>query len=339
MKGDSVIKYIVKRILMFIPLAIGVILFVFVLLRLMPGSPVHRLAGSNATKAVIEALTERLGLDKPIWQQFIIYFNGLLHGDFGTSLNTSNPVAKDLLVRIPATLELITYTMINCIVIGVFMGARSAINEKGIIRKIADLYGLVAGAIADFWIGLMLIYFFFYKLKLAPAPLGRLGMMTTPPTQITGFILIDSAITGNWVAFTDGFAHLVLPVISLTFCMMGQIMKMSRSSISDILKSDFISYAKMMGMPASVIRRYAIKNALPPVITMIGYVYGFLLGGAVLIETVFSWGGLGQYVTMGIANKDYAAIQGFMIVATIFSMLVYLVVDIVYMMIDPRVKF
>jgi peptide/nickel transport system permease protein len=163
--------------------------------------------------------------------------------------------------------------------------------------------------------------------------------MTTPPPTVTGFILIDSIISGNWAALWDGILHLVLPVTALTFCMTGQIMKMTRSSMSDILKSDFISYAKMMGLPKKVIRKYAVRNALPPVVTMIGYVYGFLLGGAVLIETVFSWGGLGQYVTQAIAFKDYAAVQGFMIVATIFSMFVYLIVDIVYMIIDPRIRF
>lgn len=333
------LKYLAKRLLTFIPLMFGIILVVFILLRLMPGNPAYRLAGTNANEAMINAITEKMGLDKPIWDQFIIYVQGLLRGDFGISWNTSNPVAQDLLVRIPATLELITLTMIACIGIGVFLGSKAAMNEKGIISKIANGYGLVAGAIADFWLGLMLVYFFFYVLGWLPAPLGRLGLMTTPPETITGAIIIDSIITGNLTALWDGILHLILPVTALTFCMMGQIMKMMRASMTDILHSDFISYAKMMGLPQKVVRKYAIRNALPPVVTMIGYVYGFLLGGAVLIETVFSWGGLGQYVTQAIAFKDYAAVQGFMIVATIFSMFVYLIVDIVYMLIDPRIRF
>lgn len=332
-------KYIVKRILTFIPLMFCVILIVFVLLRLMPGSPVYRLAGTNANPAMIEAITQKMGLDKPIPQQFVIYVTGLLKGDLGISWNTSNPVTQDLISRIPATLELITITLFNCIVIGVFVGAQAALNEKGILNKIANVYGLAAGAFADFWVGLMFVYFFFYKLRWFPAPIGRLSLMVIPPPTVTGSVLIDSLLARNWNALWDGILHLVLPTAALTFCMMGQIMKMARSSVSDVLKSDFIRYAKMMGLPSSVIRKYAIRNALPPVITMIGYVYGFLLGGAVLIETVFSWGGLGQYVTQAIACKDYAAIQGFMIVATVFSMFVYLIVDIIYMFIDPRVKF
>lgn len=324
---------------MFIPLAFGVIMVVFVLLRLMPGSPVYRMAGTSATPATIEGLTRRLGLDKPIWEQFLIYIKGLLHGDMGISTNTSHPVLEDLVKRIPVTLELITYTMINCIIIGVFFGALSALNEKGIIKKIADIYGLIAGAVADFWAGLMLIYFFFFLLGWAAPPLGRIGLMIEAPPKITGFILVDSVFAGNWEAFFDALSHFILPVATLTFCYTGQILKMMRSSVSDILQSDFIAYAKMMGMPKKVVSSYSVKNSLSPVVTMVGYVYGYLLGGAVLIETVFGWGGLGQYVTQALAYQDYAAMQGFMIVATIFSMLVYLAVDITCMIIDPRIKF
>lgn len=333
------LKYLLRRLLVFIPLMFGVILIVFIMLRLMPGSPVYRLAGTTANPATIEAITVKMGLDKPIWEQFFIYVKGIFRGDLGISWQTSSPVAEDLIKRFPATLELITITMFNCIFLGVVIGSWAAIKERGIASKIANGYGLIAGAIADFWIGLMFVYFFFYILKWFPAPLGRLGIMTTPPATVTGFILIDSLLEGNMEAFKDGFMHLVLPVSALTFCFTGQILKMARSSVSDILKSDFIAYAKMMGLPKRVVVKYAIRNALPPVITMIGFVYGFLLGGAVLIETVFAWGGLGQYVTQAIAYKDYAAIQGFMIVATIFSMLVYLAVDLVYMIIDPRIKF
>lgn len=332
-------KYLIKRVLIFIPLAFGVITIVFILLRLMPGSPVYRLAGAHATPDLIESITRRLHLDRPVWEQYLLYLQGLVTGDWGESSQTSNPVTVDLVARIPITLELITYTLINCIVIGVFLGALSALNEKGVIRRIADVYGLIAGAIADFWLGLMLIYVFFFLLGWAPPPMGRISMLMTEPTRITGFILVDSVLTGNWAVFANAFPRYILPVTTLTFCFMGQIVKMMRSSVSDILQSDFISYAKMMGMPKRVIRNYSMKNAMPPVVTMVGFVYGFLLGGAVLVETVFAWGGLGQYVVQGVAYHDYPAIQGFMIVATIFSMLVYLAVDIVCMLIDPRVKY
>ena len=195
------LKYLLRRIIVFIPLMFGVILIVFLLLRLMPGSPVYRLAGSNANEAMIQAITSKMGLDKPLWEQFIIYLQGLLHGDLGLSWQTSNPVSVDLIKRFPATLELISITMFFCIFLGVFVGSWAAINEKGIISKIANGYGLIAGAIADFWIGLMFVYFFFYILHWAPAPLGRLGLMTIPPKTVTGFLLIDSLLKEIWRHF------------------------------------------------------------------------------------------------------------------------------------------
>jgi len=335
----KMLKYLIRRILTFLPLMFGVIFIVFVLVRLLPGSPVHRLAGTNANEAMVEAITKKMGLDKPIWEQFIIYLKGLLKGDLGLSWNTSNPVGRDLLVRFPATLELITISLFNCLVLGISLGAAAAIKPKGIFNKISNIYGLVAGAIADFWVGLMFIFIFFFTFRLLPAPLGRLDILNSSPVRITGFLLLDSLLIGDLAFFMDAFAHLVLPVASLTVCFTAPIMKMMKSSMGEVLQSDFIAYSKMLGLPKKTVTRYAIRNAMPPVVTMIGYIYGFLLGGAVLVETVFAWGGMGQYVTLAIANKDYAAIQGFMLVATIFSMAVYLVVDIVYMIIDPRIEF
>ncbi|WP_319559326.1 ABC transporter permease [Marispirochaeta sp.] len=335
----DMLKYLLRRILTFLPLMFGVIFIVFVLVRLLPGSPVHRLAGTNANAAMVEAITKKMGLDKPMGEQFLIYIKGLLRGDLGLSWNTSNPVSQDLLVRFPATLELITLSLVNCFVFGIFLGTAAAVQPKGFFCKIANVYGLVAGAIADFWVGLMFIFIFFFTFRLLPAPIGRLDLMTTPPETVTGFLLLDSLLTGNMATFKDAFLHLILPVASLTVCFTAPIMKMTRSSMSEVLQSDFVAYSRMLGLPNRTVTRYAIRNAMPPVVTMIGYTYGFLLGGAVLVETVFGWGGLGQYVTLAIANKDYAAIQGFMLVATIFSMAVYLVVDVVYMLIDPRIKF
>jgi ABC-type dipeptide/oligopeptide/nickel transport system permease component len=331
-------RYLGKRFLAFVPLMFGVVFITFAIVRLLPGNPAYRLAGTNANEAVVEAISKRMGLDKPITTQFVIYLQGLARGDFGLSWNTSNPVAEDLKERFPATLELITIALANCIVLGLLLGSIAALKPKGVISRIATAYGTIAGAIADFWIGLMLIFCFYYVLKIVPAPIGRFGILNTPPTRITGFLIIDSVLAGNWTALGDSLKHLFLPVATLTICFTAPIMKMARSSFLEILGSDFIGYARVIGLPRRTIARYALRNALPPVVTMIGYLYGFLLGGAVLVETVFAWGGLGQYVTQGVANKDYAAIQGFMVVAGVFSMLVYLAVDLVHMAIDPRIR-
>ncbi|MGA2764058.1 MAG: ABC transporter permease [Spirochaetia bacterium] len=331
-------RYLGKRLLAFIPLLFGVIFLTFVIIRLIPGNPAYRLAGTNANESVVAAISKRMGLDKPITTQFVIFLGGLVKGDFGLSWNTSNPVVEDLKERFPATLELITIALVNCIFFGLLLGSIAALRPKGVISRIATGYGTIAGAIADFWIGLMLIFCFYFLLKIAPAPIGRIGILTAPPARITGSLLIDSVLAGNWTALGDALKHLLLPIATLTICFTAPIMKMARSSFLEILESDFIGYARVIGLPKRTIARYALRNALPPVVTMIGYLYGFLLGGAVLVETVFAWGGLGQYVTQGVANKDYAAIQGFMVVAGVFSMLVYLAVDLVHMAIDPRIR-
>lgn len=333
------LKYLLKRLLTAIPLTFGIIFVTFVVVRMLPGNPAYRLAGSQANEAVVKAIIKKMGLDKSIWEQFVIYLKGILRGDLGISWFTSAPVQDDLLIRFPATLELITLSLLVCLIIGISLGTAAAVRPRGIFSKTSTGYGLIAGAIADFWVGLMFVYIFFYKLRWFPAPLGRLNLMITPPPHVTGMLTIDSLLAGDWDALWDSIGHLALPVITLATCFSAPIMKMTRSSVSEVLQSEFIAYARLLGLPRKRITRYAVRNALPPVVTIVGYLYGFLLGGAVLVETVFGWGGLGQYVTQAITNKDYAAIQGFMLVATVFFMLVYLTVDLIYMVIDPRIEF
>lgn len=333
------LKYLLRRFLTIVPLFIGIIFIIFVLIRLLPGNPAYRLAGAFAYDEVVEALMEKMGLDKPIWYQFGIYLKDIVRGDFGKSWFTGQPVIQDLFLRFPATLELITYSLFVALVVGITLGVLSGVRPKGFFSKVSSGYGLIAGAIADFWAGLMIIFIFFYKLHWFPAPIGRLGLMTIPPPRITGILTFDSLISGSWEALGDSIAHLGLPVMTLGIVFAAPIMKMTRSSLGEVLNSNFIVQAKLLGLPRKIVSRYALRNALPPVITIIGFLYGFLLGGAVLVETVFGWGGMGQYVTLAISNKDYAAIQGFVIFATIFSLFVYLAVDLIYMMIDPRIEF
>ncbi len=333
------LKYFLKRLLTVIPLFIGIIFVIFVIIRLLPGNPAYRLAGAFTFEGTVENLTRRMGLDKPIWQQFLLYIRDVLRGDLGQSWFTNQPVLKDLVMRFPATLELITLSLLLALVIGITLGTLAAVRPKGTGSKISSGYGLMAGALADFWVGLMLVYIFFFRLHWVPAPMGRLNLMTTPPTRYTGSLLVDSLLDWNWVAFGDALSHLVLPVLALGLVFAAPIMKMMRSSLTEVLRSEFITYSRLLGLSNWTVARYAMRNALPPVVTIIGFLYGFLLGGAVLVETVFGWGGLGQYVTMAISNKDYAAIQGFVLFASVFSLIVYLVVDLVYMAIDPRIEF
>ncbi|MDD3165395.1 MAG: ABC transporter permease [Oscillospiraceae bacterium] len=333
------LRYLGKRLLVFIPLFFGVIFVAFVLIRMLPGDPAHVLAGAFAYEDTIAALTEKMGLDKPVLQQFFIYIGDVFRGDLGRSMFTSSNVLDDLIKRFPATFELITLSIMVSLVLGMFLAVFSVTKPKGVVAKISNVYGMLAGSFADFWLALILIYIFFTVLGIAPAPIGRLDVIMIPPQRITGMYLLDSILTGNWAAFKNAAQHLALPVITLGLINGAAIMKMTHSTMGEVLDSDFIHHARLMGLAPKVVRGYALKNSLPAVLMVIGNIYSYLLGGAVLIEQVFAWGGLGQYVTQALSNKDYVAIQGFILVATLFSMVLYLILDLIQMIIDPRIKY
>lgn len=324
--------------MIFLPLFIGVIFVTFILVRLLPGSPAEALAGSMAYEDTIHSLEEKMGLNKPILEQFVIYIENVFKGDLGYSWFTSNPVWDDIKARFPATIELITLSVICMLGLGISLGSAAAMKPKGIAAKISRVYGMAAGSFADFWVGLMLVFLFFTTLSWSPPPMGRLDLMVSPPTQITGMYILDSLLTLNWEALGNSIAHLILPVVTLSLVNGAAVMKMTNSTMSEIIQSDYIHHAKLMGLSERKIRSYALRNAIPTILTTVGNIYAFLIGGAVLIEKVFSWGGLGQYVTTALSNKDYAAIQGFVLVATVFSMLIYFVIDIIHMAIDRRVE-
>lgn len=334
-----ILRYIGRRLLYLIPQAVGISIVTFVIVRLLPANPAYAIAGATASPQTIQAIEEKLGLNEPIWTQYGIYMRDLLKGDFGTSWVTSNPVTTDLSDRFPATLELITFGLILALVIGIPLGVVVALRRgKGLASKLSFVYGLLAGALPDFWVGLILIFVFFNLLNWFPAPLGRLDLAIAPPERITGMYTVDSLLTGNWAAFRSALSHLALPLMTLVFVYMAPIVKMTRSSMEEVLSSEFVTYSTACGLPRSIVVRRALKNALPPVVTIIGVLYGYLLGGAVLIEVVFSWGGLGQYAVQSIVNSDFAPIQAFVIIAAAFTLLVYLVVDLAYFALDPRIR-
>lgn len=335
----TILIYVARRFLYLIPQAIGISVVTFVIVRQLPGNPAITIAGPMATEESIRAITEQLGLDKPIWTQYYLYMRDLLNGNFGTSWVTSNPVAVDIMNRLPATLELISIGLILALIIGMPLGVVTALRPaKGIASRATLGYSMLAGAIPDFWLGLILIFIFYFVLQWFPAPIGRIGLIVTPPTQITGMYTIDSLLTGNWEAFRSVVAHLALPVTTLVFVYMAPIVKFTRESMEEVLKSNFVLQQTASGLRRGVIVRKALRNALPPVVTILGVLYGYLLGGAVLIESVFSWGGLGQYAVQSITNADFAPIQAFMLVAAAFTLVVYLLVDLAYFALDPRIR-
>lgn len=334
----ALLSYITHRLVFVGPQLIGILFVSFMLVKLIPGDPAVMMLGPFATEDGLARLRAELGLDRSILEQFGIYVFRVVQGDLGTSWQTTMPVTSDLTQRFPATLELVTLSLALALLIGIPLGVAGAKNTRGILRKIADYYGLMAGSLPDFWFALVLIFLFYTILGIAPAPLGRLDFVIIPPDTVTGSLLIDSLIAGNWAAFRNAAGHLVLPVVTLGIINAGPILKMTQSTMERMLQADFSKYAEMCGLPRNVVVRKAFRNALPSIVTIVSVLYGFLIGGAVLVEIVFSWGGAGQYAVQGVLNSDLNPVLGFVLYSAILSLVIYLIVDLIYFAIDPRTR-
>ncbi len=332
------LRYLGRRLLFVVPQLLGIIFISFFLVKLIPGDPVILMLGPNASRESIESLRDQLGLHQPLAMQFLIYVRNVAHGDLGTSWQTTRPVLEDLIERFPATLELVTLGLLLALAIGIPLGVAASTRQGGILRKIGDGYGLFAGAIPDFWLALVLIFVFYSLFQIAPAPLGRIDIAVSPPNVVTGSLLIDSLLAGDLTAFRSAAAHLVLPVVTLGLVNAGPILKMTRSTMDRVLASDYIRYASMSGLPSKIIRRQAIRASLPSIITIVSVLFSFAIGGAVLVEIVFSWGGAGQYAVQGVLNADINPVLGFVIFSALITLVLFLVVDLLYFALDPRTR-
>ena len=334
--------YVGRRLLLLVPQLFLISIVTFGLIRLLPGDPARLQLGPLAPQAGVDALRTQLRLDQPLPQQYIAYIERLSRGDFGRSCHNQSSVASDLAQRIPATLELIGLGLLVVLVVHLPLAIITSTRGGGLatrfLKRVTFGYGLLAGALPDFWLGLLLIFVFFAQWHLAPGPEGRLAIMDVPPERITGAYTIDSLLTGNFPIFWSAVSHLVLPVTTLAFVYGAPIFKMARSTMTGALRSDYTTYAEGFGLPHWKILGYAWRNAAPPVVVIVGVVSGYLLGGAVLIETVFDLNGVGQYAVQAITTADYAPIQAFVLVAALFTIVVYLVVDLALVAIDPRVR-
>jgi ABC-type dipeptide/oligopeptide/nickel transport system permease component len=333
-----VLGYLAKRLVFVIPQLLGIVLVSFLLVKSIPGDPAVLMLGPTATPDAVAGLRESLGLEQPLYVQFFIYVKSIMHGDLGTSWQTTRPVLEDLLQRFPATLELVTLSLLLAVVVGITLGVFAAKRPNGWVARLADLYGLSAGALPDFWFALVLIFVFYTLLGWAPAPLGRIDMIVIPPEPITGAYTLDALLAGNLDAFGSALAHLVLPVLALGLLNAGPILKMTQATMEKMLDSDFSRYEVLCGVPQNLVVRHALRNALPSIVTIISVLYGYLIGGAVLVEIVFSWGGAGQYAVQGVLNSDIYPVLGFVLFSAIFSLMVYIVVDLIYVLLDPRIS-
>jgi peptide/nickel transport system permease protein len=333
------LRMILKRMLIAIPSLIGVVIVTFLLTRALPGDPAAYFAGPAATAEAIEQIRVKLGLDKPLIVQFGRYVQDLAQGELGTSLTTGQSVAHDIRTRLPASAELTLLGLLISILIAVPLGIVAATRPGSIIDHACRVIATAGVSLPVFFTGLILVYVFYYLLGIAPAPLGRLDTFLSAPPTVTGFYLIDSLIAGDGEVFMGSVKQLILPALTLAIFSLAPIARMTRASMLAVLASDFVRTARASGLsPTTVIITYAFRNAMLPVITTLGMVFSFLLGANVLVEKVFAWPGIGSYAVEALVTSDFAPVQGFVLTMAVMYVLLNLLIDILYGVIDPRVR-
>jgi ABC-type dipeptide/oligopeptide/nickel transport system permease component len=333
--GGRLARTILWRAVQALPVLLGVLTITFVITRMI-GDPVAQIAGPLASEAEVEALRERLGLADPIHVQYWNYVTGLVQGDLGRSLQSGRPITTEISERIGGTLTLIVLGTLFATIWGIALGALAAhLRRSG---RLFHGLALVLFAIPDFVLGLLLLFLFFHKFGIAPAPLGQLALLATPPPNVTGGAALDALIAGQWEAFRSALGYLILPVLTVGLHFGSPIAKLAEGAMLETRRRPFVEYAQLAGLPRRRVFRYTLRNSLPSIITMSGVIAGYLIGGIVLVEIVFSWGGLGQYAAQVILSLDLTAIQAFVLLAGVAVVLIYLFLDIAYSVIDPRVR-
>ena len=330
---------ILKRMMMAVPSLIGVVIVTFLLTRALPGDPAAYFAGPAATTEAIQQIRVKLGLDKPLYIQFVRYVDDLAHGDLGNSLTTGQPVGQEIKTRLPASAELTLLGLIVSVLIAVPLGILAATRPNSLIDHSCRVIATAGVSLPVFFTGLILIYVFYYHLGWAPPPLGRLDIFFSPPPQVTGFYLIDSLIAGDGEVFVAALKQLILPALTLAIFSLAPIARMTRASMLAVLSSDFVRTARASGLaPFTVVITYAFRNAMLPVITTLGMVFSFLLGANVLVEKVFAWPGIGSFAVEALIASDFAPLQGFVLTMAVMYVALNLLIDILYGVIDPRMR-
>ena len=332
------IKFILHRLALIVPTFIGITIVAFGLVRLLGSDPVALLAGERVMSPERHAeLSHQFGFDRPIWEQYLDFVLSALQGDFGVSIRTKTAVLDQFLTLFPATVELAIFAMILAIAIGIPAGIFAAIKRGSWFDQVTMGTALVGYSMPIFWWGLLLIIVFSGILGWTPVS-GRIGLQFFLK-PITGFMTIDSLLYGKWDAFVSALRHLILPSIVLGTIPLAIIARQTRSAMLEVLGEDYVRTARSKGLPPSrVIGLHAFRNALIPVITTIGLQVGMLMAGAILTETIFSWPGIGKWMIEAIGRRDYATVQGGLLIVAILVMLVNLVVDVLYALVNPRIR-
>jgi peptide/nickel transport system permease protein len=333
------LRYIVQRLALTVVMAFAATLVIFLIANTVPGDPILAQLGDVAAsnKEFVAQWRSKWGLDLPLWERYFIFLKGVLHGDLGISIASQRPVLEDIEQYAPATIELATAGFLLAVSAGVPLGILAAIRRDSWVDHLARVISLIGVSSPTFWLAFILLALFYGGLQIAPGP-GRLNPVAFSPPTVTGLFLIDAAIAGDWTTFRDALAHLLLPSIVLAAATLGLITRTTRASMLDNLHQDYVRVARAKGLrEGRIVNGHVLPNALIPIVTLGGLAYANLLSGAVMTETVFSWPGLGRYTFRSAEALDFPAIMGITLVVAVTYLIINLLIDLSYAMLDPRV--
>ncbi len=330
---------IFARVLQAIPTLVGIVIVTFLLTRALPGDPAAYFAGASATPESIAEIRAKLGIDQPLPVQFWRYVQDLASGNLGQSVSTGQPVATELIKRLPASLELTLTALLLSVAVAIPLGVLAAVRQDSWIDQLCRFVVTAGVSLPTFFTGLLLVYVFYFLLGWAPAPLGRLDILHISPPHVTGFLVFDSLIAREWGTAWAALKQLLLPSITLAMFTLAPIARMTRAAMLQALASEYLRTARAAGLSRGrVLMVYAFRNALLPVVTTLGMVFSFTLGANVLVEKVFAWPGIGSFAIEALVVSDYAAVQGFVLSMAVLFVLLNLAIDTLYTLIDPRVQ-
>jgi ABC-type dipeptide/oligopeptide/nickel transport system permease component len=333
------LRFILKR-LVFVPLAmLAIVSIAVILIALLPGDPARLVAGELASPEQVAEVSARLGLDQPLAQRYVTTMRQVLSGDLGNSYFTGRPITEEIWRRLFSSVELIVLSMLTAAILGVTIGTVGAYFRRRFPDRLSRWTVTVAQSVPDFFLGLLLIYVLFFLLGWAPSPSGRLGFADAVPPRVTGSLFVDAALAGEWATLRSALARSVLPVLTLGFVYSAYFAKTARASVGRALQSQQIQFARACGLPERQVIRYALLESRTPILTYGGILASALIGGAAIVELVFAWNGLGQWALDSILRLDVPAVQGFVIVAGVATLLIYALLDLLVVWLDPRVHY
>jgi peptide/nickel transport system permease protein len=332
-------RYVLRRLALALLTLLLVTIAVFAITNILPGNPAEVRLGPLASPEALAAEEQRMGLDRPLPERYWTFVTGAVQGDFGMSFKTERPVASDLGDRLPATLELALVATGLALVIGIPLGFLAAVRRDSVIDHVARNIAAVAAAMPIFWLGLMLVFIFSYQLGWTPGTVGRWPITEDPPPNVTGFLTIDSVLAGDLGALGTALQYLALPALTLAIIELAPIIKMARSAMLEVLATDYVRTSRAFGFSArQIFFGDALRNALIPVLTLVGIVLGYLVAGNVIVEQLFSWPGIGRYAYGAVTSNDFNAVQGFILLVAAIYVLLNLTIDLLYAVIDPRIR-